>query len=139
MQPLLRTFLVVTLTLLAGGCGSSKGRVTGTISYKNDPVTMGTITFFVEGAPPVSASIANGQYEALDVPPGEAVIVVSGPPPDTGPGVKPKKQTRGETGQPPPPTPTGPVLPGRYGKAETSNLKFLVEKGSNTYNIALTD
>jgi len=126
---------VLATALLAGGCGTPQGRVSGTVTYQNKPVEAGTVTFYVIGAPrPVAAVITDGKYEAVDISPGEAMVTVSGPPPSEPVG----KTQKGEGGRPrPTPVPATSSVPAKYADSSTSDLRFTVEPGENTIPINL--
>jgi hypothetical protein len=81
--------------LLLVGCGSSskRGAVTGTITYKGNPVNGATLLLHPSGgkgtdAIPVIAA-QDGTFRTSDVPPGDYKIVVQGDPgPGDPPGIK---------------------------------------------------
>jgi hypothetical protein len=58
---------------IAGGCGGSSNTVAveGKVSYRGEPVTNASITFFPSSGRPVAAALSEaGEYE-IDLPPGE--------------------------------------------------------------------
>jgi hypothetical protein len=131
----IRLALVVGAAVLAAGCGSARGRVTGTVSYQKKPVAAGTVTFYVVGHAPVAATIADGKYEAGEVPAGEAAVSVSCPSPEPA-GQSPSKKPR--PGQRLVIVSTPPLgVPTRYADPDSSGLKTTVEKGQNTFPIEL--
>jgi len=74
-----------TLAALAGiflgGCGKSGGvTVSGRVTYSGQPVQTGYVTFApADGkGPSVGGPIANGQYQVVNVPPGEKIVSVTG-------------------------------------------------------------
>jgi hypothetical protein len=138
-MPVPLRFAVVVSVLFVGGCGSSHGKVTGTVMYRNNPVAAGTVMFFVEGSSPVFAEITDGRYEALDVPVGEAMITVTAvnSDPDAAKAKKPKSGQKAPSPSSKTATPGG--LPTKYGDPATSNLRLTVAKGDNTFDIPLSD
>ncbi len=65
-------------TLLAMGCGGPKATITGTVTYKNQPIHEGNIVFTPEsGGRPISAIIKDGKYTAEKVPTGPAKVTVT--------------------------------------------------------------
>jgi hypothetical protein len=108
--------------------------VTGTVTYESKPVPNGTVTFFIEGATPVSAPIADGRYEAHDVPLGDAMVsVVSLQTPEKSP--RPSGKPKGGSAERPDPPPSN--IPLKYGNPSTSDLRFKVERGQNTFPLDL--
>jgi hypothetical protein len=126
---------VLAAALLAGGCGSSSGKVSGTVTYQNQPLDSGTVTFYVVGSVPVTATITGGNYGPVNVPLGDAVIAVIGPP-----AVESPASQRGGKPQPgvrPAVNPSVVTLPVKYADGSTSDLHFTVGPGDNTYPIDL--
>src|SRR5437763_12292637 len=113
-----RVFAVCLAALALGGtvgCGGGKGTVSGKVSYNGQPVTDGRVSFLGPDGIPVEARIEpNGEYRAVDVPLGEAKVLVTSPPAG---GLAPKKkEPRPPRGQPParptpPPTPPAQKAP----------------------------
>src|SRR5262249_8957356 len=72
--------LVGILVLLASGC-QSKGNISGKITYKDKPLTYGTIVFVGADGATVQTAIKDGDYRAAGVGIGEAQVAVSSPDP----------------------------------------------------------
>ncbi len=76
---LLRIGLAAGLTAAVLGCSSSvaPGRVRGTISYKGQLVKAGTVYFMYEHGGQYRAEIKpDGSYQFIDLPVGEAKVVI---------------------------------------------------------------
>ena len=122
--------LCLSLLLLLTGCGSGEpaGSVSGTVTLDGQPLTKGEIGFVSstsgEGA---SAEIqAGGSFRmTASIPPGEYTVTVSPPPPPP-----PTPQTMNN-----PPLPSD--IPQKYRSAQTSDLVFEVEDGSNSFEVKL--
>jgi hypothetical protein len=136
------------LLLVAWGCGGSKSttsEVTGKVTYQNNPLPAGQITFYPAKGTPQSVAIQpDGTYTVTDLEPGEVTVTVST---ET---LNPEKKTpdyggRGRGGaSPPPPDMAGGggkyvKIPDKYAKQETSTLKTTISKGKNKYDVPLTD
>jgi hypothetical protein len=126
--------VLLAFAFVSVGCGSNRGRVTGTVTYNREPVPSGTVTFFVAGAAPVAVPITNGHYDALNVPLGEAMVAVVSLKTEAAPAPKSGKQM-GARGSEREPIPSN--IPAGYGNPATSDLRFQVEKGVNTFPIDL--
>jgi hypothetical protein len=61
--------------LLAAGCGPGTAPVSGTVTFKGEIVSAGTVSFF-SGGKQVDGDIQAGRYEVIGVPLGEARITV---------------------------------------------------------------
>jgi len=132
--------LVFLLVCSSGllGCGPGKGRVSGTVMYDGKLVMTGTVTFFVEGSPPVSGWIgADGRYQAANVPTGEAIVVVI----STAGGEEPAKARKPDRNDSKradkETTASKSAVPEKYSDPNTTDLKFTVQKGDNTFDITL--
>jgi len=70
---------VLSLVLLFGVIGCSKGKVTGKVTYGGETVPVGTVTFIPvqEGKQPLVIEIKDGQYTAEKLSPGTYTITVS--------------------------------------------------------------
>jgi hypothetical protein len=131
-------FLLVCCSGLLG-CGPAKGRVSGTVLCDGKMVMTGTVTFFVEGSPPVSGWIgADGRYQATNVPTGEAIVVVI----SAAGGEEPAKARKPDRTDPKradqDKTASKSAIPEKYNDPNTTDLKFTVQKGDNTFDITLT-
>jgi hypothetical protein len=137
---------------LAAGC-SSKGTVSGKITYRGKPVTVGTVMFVPEqGGGGFTASIQDGEYKVEGLPPGPTKIAVGTPsasgsanrfinainkrqPP---PEIMRKKSPDKSAEEPAKPSvsPTVPIPP-KFHNPETSGLTYTVQSGAQVHNIDL--
>ncbi len=144
-------WLLVVSGVGLAGCGTrpSLGKVSGTVSFKGQPIQNGTIIFEVTGARPATGKIVDGQIR-------EVTTVT----PDDGVNVGAAKiavfATEGEAGED---TPAVGATPGigfkkpknymgmnvrslislRYNDPEASGLRLEVKKGANVLKIDLTE
>jgi len=146
--------LLLSLVCLATspGCGGSGrsplGRVTGTVSYKGQPIQSGTIIFEVAGARPANGKIEGGQitevttHEPNDgAPVGQAKIAVfateaAAPSPaatggDPGQQIVIDENYMGAGAK--------SLIPPKYSDPATSGLTWEIKKGDNTVTLDLTD
>lgn len=146
---------VPLLVLLSAGC-SSKGTITGTVTYKGTPIPEGSVQFMPEnGAPTVSAVINDGKYTAEKVPVGPAKVAITslvpsqqdnamtkmmmsggkggGPPPDAKIPEEARKLFSGGGGAPK----KGLKIPDKYSDLQNSGLSYTVTGGSQTKDFNL--
>jgi len=138
-------FLLSACVLL--GCGESgppMGRVSGRVTYKDQPVPKATISFIpqVEGArPAIGITDEAGNYQLTTTNPhdgalvGEHLVAIvakapyDGPiPPGAGAAMLEELESQGK-----------PLIPERYFSSATSGLTASVKAGSNTFDFPLTD
>jgi hypothetical protein len=149
---LLSSGLLTALLLVAAGCGSSSGRVSGKLTYKNNPLRGGTVTFQgvgQNGWAKTSSIAEDGSYSIDDVPKGPAQISVETQT------VKPNRvgqamaaqMTKGQN-VPPEVLKSSPfgqamqaeqyvAIPPKYSKPETSGLNYEVKGGKQQHDINL--
>lgn len=143
---------MTALLLVAAGCGSSSGRISGKISYKNNPLPGGTVTFYGPGENgwAKTARIGDdGSYRLEEVPKGTARIIVETQTLKPNPMAK-AMAARMTKGKDIPPemlknSPFGQMqeeakyvaIPPKYSKAETSGLTYEVKAGKQEHNINL--
>jgi hypothetical protein len=139
MNGIIRALIVAALPALLTGCGPSGSTVSGTVTFKDQPVDWGTVTFLV-GPTVVDAEIkADGTYVAQNVPSGTAKVAVRS---RIASKVEVDLKERAEKRKLPPPaaaTPRGAVLPLSYGDFATSALEVNVNQKEMAYNIKLVD
>jgi hypothetical protein len=128
------------------GCGKKKAVVKGKISFMKQPLTAGTIAFVDAGGRSGSGIIkSTGEYVVNDAPVGDVTVTVTTPPAPRGPAgmMKPPPGTSMPKEMLPPgyeeskavrPVP----VPEKYGKVETSTLKYTVQPGSQDKDFDLT-
>jgi hypothetical protein len=141
--------LCLSLTALAGCGPPARAIVSGKVTFANQPLTVGTVTFYAADNIMGSGVIKpDGTYTVADAPVGDVTVLVVTPK-NLGPTMagRPDKPAAGGPGMPaefrPPGADQGTVavkivpIPEKYGSAESSPLKFSVQKGTQTYEIEL--
>lgn len=132
--------LLVAAAALAG-CGSPTVPVTGTITYKSQPVADANIVFTPTsgGAGATTGKIATGRTDALgkfalttEKPgdgalPGEYTVSIT-------PGLPPPDEENYDYSEEPP-----PPFPMRYTSSTSSDLRATVKAGSNDFPFELKD
>lgn len=79
MQQWIRGGVLGLLALAClGGCGSKNGTVTGEVTYENEPIGEGYITFTPTDGQGTDAGgpITNGKYSVEKVPPGPKIVKI---------------------------------------------------------------
>jgi hypothetical protein len=143
--------LGLALILLLGltGC-SSRGTVSGKVTYRKQSLGGGTVIFYSEGKGTFRATIKDdGTYTIADLPTGTVRIAVVGPTVNTGPGNRYRKVPKGveipeESKDNPLYGPAqkssgkkGVKLPERYGDPDKSQLTYEVISGQQTKDLPL--
>lgn len=133
-------------------CGCSKGKATvnGKVTFNNQPVGVGTVTFWTSDNRSAQAPLKpDGSYSMPDAPVGEVKITVTTPPPKMGP-MTMEKPPPGMKGMPADMIPEGAgdaanpgkmkivPIPDKYKEVSTTPLTYTVTKGTNEFNIILT-
>jgi hypothetical protein len=134
---LLMCVLAGGLVLLPNGCGylENAGTVSGTVQYKGQPLTEGSISFVCDNGQVATGTInQSGRYVVPHVPVGSAKVTVQvvsadGPPPMSFAGAPTPVQGK----------PSGAKIPVRYSIAATTNLQHSVTKGKQQFNIDLEE
>ena len=123
---------VAVIVLETSGCNNEpiRSTVTGTVTYNDKPVTVGTVRFFNRETK-IGARCTldeSGKYSfPSPIPVGEYQVCIIDPPPPppggmaSGQASKPQKLS----------------VPEKYRSFESSGLKFTIEKGPNVYDIKL--
>jgi hypothetical protein len=158
---MVRIVLFTFVLCLAGCGGSTTNTVSGSVTFKGAEVPTGTVTFVPKEGPVVQGQIQDGHYEVTGVALGEAVITVvrvdanvkdpsealnelrklaneKGVTDDEGlrkldtlgimqPGVMEEMRRRRF------------LLPQFYSDTTTSDLRYTVQTGMNTYNIVMEE
>jgi hypothetical protein len=145
-------WLVPAALLLLAGCGAGRGDVTGEVTYKGQPLSLGRITFIGESGKQEVRSeyIIKGKYTIKGFPAGPAKVTVESLEPPTADQLKSNKDRAKMyplAGEIPPELEelaSGSKLPYmpisiKYSNPETSGLSCEVKRGTNTYNIPLTE
>lgn len=140
-----------TLTvLLCGsltGCGKAAvptGRVSGKVTYKGQPVSVGTVAFRNDekGAVAAARLDSSGAYQLrfggdFNIPSGDYFVVVT--PPDVELPIASDIAKDPSKAQTPIVQPEFPDIPRKYRNPLSSGLKFEVKSGANTFDIDLKD
>jgi hypothetical protein len=150
LPPFLPAILVLAL-----GCTTTTTpcQVSGKVSYKDQPVTAGNISFHAQqadGTPGPQHTFPinpDGTYSGYDLPPGDMKVTI-----ETESANKDRKMPvyggRPGAGSSPPPEGAGSgtaekgayvKIPAKYKDVKTSELTATLAKGKNTYNFDLKD
>jgi hypothetical protein len=145
----MRSVLPVSIgLLLLTGCGPSvvKGVVSGTVTYKSQPVNGATLFLYPttagKGSEMTIPVNQEGTFRASDVPAGDYKVVVQPSAGNSGP--KTKGMTKEQLAQMKEQVESMKVpatikIPGKYTKQETSDLKMTVGAGEQTVPLELHD
>lgn len=132
--------VALLIALAASGCAARKADIKGTVRYRNQPVTNGSVSFYCANGEIRSSLLStDGTYHLTQVAPGSArVAVVSHPPvppalhtdrvPDSL-APRPRQQTV--------PHKSISVVPPRYSRPDSSGLDFMVNPGEQVLEIDL--
>ena len=111
--------------------------VTGHVLFDGQPVAGGQVSFVAKAGEVKTANIeSDGSYKVDDVPLGEAIVLVFGPPPSSAapPARSGMAKKLAAAPNPPPTASKGPTLPAKYGDEATSDLRYTVTSGPNSYD-----
>jgi len=144
-----RLFLVLSLFLgFVLGCGSNRTKpadVSGTVKYKDDLVTAGTVTFHSEGGIFTGPIKSDGTYSISQVPPGEMVVTIETETanknrklPKYG-GGKPGMSSPMPEDRPQPEAGAYRKIPAKYANKNKSGLKVTVTTGPQKHDFDLKD
>jgi hypothetical protein len=122
------------LGLGALGCGAPRVDVSGRVTYKGEPLVVGSVTFVGKDNLPVQGQIqADGRYTVVGVLIGDNRVAVSSlqvNPPG-------RDSKTGQLSLPGVDLGKAPAIPDHYGDPRQSGLQFKVQKGPNNYDIPL--
>jgi len=116
---------------VACGCGSKEpvrefGKIKGTVTWQGKPLDHGTVVFQHATGPVSEARInPDGSYETNAVV-GETKIAINCREPDVQEGGVRQELVPGKS-----------IVPTKYGSPETSELKYTIIPGEDTYDIKL--
>lgn len=144
----LRRGWLVLLLVLPVGCSSSKGTISGKITYQGKPLAAGTITLVPEkGGGGFSGPIRNGEYKVEGVPPGPVKIAVSTsstpksaigkmqPPPEVmKSAIRDRPAEQADDSAKPSASAAVPI-PRKFQDPETSGLTYTVQSGNQVHDI----
>jgi hypothetical protein len=130
--------LAVLLCASLAGCGSGRGEVSGTVRCDGKPLPHGTIQFLGEDGVPHAARIQPDGTFAVEVPAGEAKVIVSCV--DEARLGRFTSQLAGHSRGAPPPASSGnfSLIPQRYADWNASGLTVLVRRGQTVRDFDLT-
>lgn len=125
-----RLLLALVGSLLIVGCGSSEdatpsGRVSGTVSYQQEPVSAGTIQFTLNGGGSADAAPlqSGGRYKlARPLPVGTYTVTISAPSASS-----PEEALQMSTDN----------IPAKYQSVLTSPFTVEVEPGDNSFDMQM--
>ena len=141
-----RLCVLVVASLVAVGCGggaSDKPKcapVSGTVTYKGQPVEGATVSFWTDKAPRAATgqTDAKGNFRLTTIDPNDGAIigshtvtVVKAAPANT--------MTAADMASGKAPPEVKDPLPAKFADAKTSPLKFEVKSGSNTAPLEIVD
>ena len=119
--------------LLAAGCGGRPmGDVSGTVTFRGEPLALGTIAFMSADGSVVQGNVQDGVYHIAKVPLGLAKITVFAHPSPIWPNMVDQVQA------PPAFRKKFVPIPERYQNADQSGLTYTVVRGKQTYDVPLT-
>jgi hypothetical protein len=136
------------------GCSQNKlapARVSGSLTYKNQPIKAGSMHFHTPDGVAYPATISqDGTYSASDIPEGEMIVTVETESIGAKETASKSKtgQARAKMGQPPPPGVAASMpsrgelyvkIPQKYSNPKTSPLTVTLKSGRQVHNIDLTD
>ncbi len=135
--------LIVPLAMLFAsvGCGGGVGDVSGKVSYKGKPVTMGSVLVIGSDKVPRYGPIQkDGQFAIAGVPVGEAKVAVNSPDPRTL-HVSASNKLGGQSAAAPSPADIAAwfPLPEKAGDPLQSGLTIAVNRGANVVALELKD
>jgi hypothetical protein len=137
MKRLMMLTLAVCFVTLTG-CGQKTTEVKGKVTYKNEPLQVGTVIFVGEDGRQELASLSReGTFTIPRSPRGKVRVAVQTPAAGM-PGVAPPKTGSDKRETSLPSNYVHPVpIPARYGDVKTSGLEYEIT-GPKTLEIALT-
>lgn len=122
--------VILSMSVAFLGCGRSDSTVSGKITYKEQALNSGTVTWVSAGAGKSFPISESGTYSATGLSPGKYKVAVITPN-KAAPIVGPPTDKKGTAGTPP------VQVDAKYHKAETSGLEYEVKAGSQSIDIAL--
>lgn len=132
--------LIGTISLVAAGCGSETGTVSGTVLFQGNPIKNGSVIIYCADKQIVRGVIVDGHYSIPNVPYGSAIATIQ---------ANPKAPAGLRPNQPLPPVTNGPVegvtaaadpvdqIPQRYSLLDESGLILNVDSRHVTFEIDL--
>jgi hypothetical protein len=148
-----RGWTLLFCLLLLTGC-SSKGTVSGRITYQGKPIPQGIVLFVPEKGQSITGTITDGQYQVKGIVSGTAKIAVQTPKANVSKAPTGSGQVKGKEIPKDAPLPPGidpsifdfnaqisqvksTSIPEKYGDPEKSGLTCTVKGGAQEHNIEL--
>jgi hypothetical protein len=132
LYPLRRAAALALLAAAAlAGCNANKRlTITGTVTYKGQPLPSGVVRFY-SGADRMSMATVqpDGSFAVTDVPPGAVKVTVE-PDPQAS-----KHRSMGGGANEPAPKPV--PIPPKYADPTTSGLEYTISSGTNKLEVKL--
>ena len=120
--------------LLLAGCGGGTGDLKGTVTYKDQPLRLGSVVVVGRDGVPRSGTIQeDGSFSVTGVPAGPVKIAVSSP----NPGEQVVGLRKKDDVKPVADSSKWVAIPDKYGDFDKSELVFNLKKRSNTFDIEL--
>jgi hypothetical protein len=135
-RTLFAVFLAGGLCLCPSGCGffENSGSVSGTVRYKGQPLSEGSVSFINDKGQVVTSPIdQSGRYALAHVPVGSVKVTVQAVS-DEGP-----PMSFAGVPKPVPRKTQGPKVPLRYSVPATSGLQYSVTKGKQSFDLDLNE
>jgi hypothetical protein len=138
--------LAVLAILGMTGCGKGQGVVTGTVTFQDRPLVVGSVVILASDGIPRNAHILpGGSYTLPDVPCGDARLAVHSPDPAQMAELLEAEKIKIKKGLSQSLERKLPVIdrakwfpiPPAYSDFEKSGLEFRVEEGNNSFDIRL--
>jgi hypothetical protein len=127
----------VAVLLAVAGCSRSTGTVSGKVTFQDQPLPAGSVSFVHADGTTVSGSIQEGNYSIDKVPTGPCtILVVSLPLPRSMWNPQQKQGVGGDVGSSDK-LRKGIAIPARYGDPKQSDLHYEVTSGRQNYPIDL--
>jgi hypothetical protein len=122
---------VSIVLLLAAGCGQRAprgGELSGTVTYKGQPVNNAGLTLYSDGGTQLVIAVSDeGTFRTTDVPPGNYKVVVGG-----------SSAAAAQSGPQFASKPTIP-FPNKYKDRQKTDLTIKVSEGAQKVNLELKD
>jgi hypothetical protein len=111
--------LLLSMLALATGCGegTNEASVSGKATYRSQPLSNGSLTFYPESGQPISVGLDEAGVYSAELPPGEYRVVIQAA------GVQVPEGWKEGDPEPPPAT---LVLPPQYSERAKTSLRVTV-------------
>ncbi len=139
-RPVSAALLTLLLAVSLTGCGARREEVSGVVRYNGKPLSSGTIQFLGEDGIPYAGKIQPDGTFAVEVPVGEAKVIVSCVDETRLARLTSQMAANREGRGAPPPTSAGTssLIPQRYADWDASGLTVHVQRGKTVQDFDLT-